>query len=105
MTSPNPYDQATGRAGEAKPPLTAGFETIERLLQEYRETGRSHTLAGWVSGVKRRVAECRAANPDPRSLKDLALVERAFDLAAEAVEYGIQFRPTAGSSGADGTAG
>jgi hypothetical protein len=74
---------------QTNPPKTAtptGFDTIEKLLGEFRDRGRSVTLETWNKEFAARLEAFRAANTNPVLLKQAAQIEKAFSTANKLVE-------------------
>jgi hypothetical protein len=81
MTQPADANNNT----DNNPPST-GFVTVEEVLHEFRDRGRSLTLERWAGHVKQALEKYRAANPTPRAAKDAQAVEKAFASAVELIE-------------------
>ena len=82
-TQPSPGADRAGSAAQAI--QSTGFEITERLLREY-QSGRSTTVEAWSNHIRQRLARFRASNPDARSTKEAALVERSVQLALELLQ-------------------
>lgn len=72
-------------ANQAKASST-GFELIEKLLAEFRDTGKSTTLEKWNREFQARLSELKAANANPKLLKDAVQIEKAFATASKLLE-------------------
>ena len=78
-----------------------GFKgNFEKLLAEYRDTSKSATHEKWQKEFRARLAEIRAANPNPKILKDAERVEKAYELAGKLLE---SIRPAKGGTAAKKT--
>src|SRR5207302_425135 len=82
MNQPNVANSAPQANSSPQP---TGFDILERLLHEYRDTGRSATLDRWTRQFKQRLAKFRAANK-ARSEAEVAVIERALNLSLELME-------------------
>jgi hypothetical protein len=71
---------------QAQPPPTAGFEIIERLLDEYRRGGRIPTLERWLTSCAQGLSRFRAEQPGAVAKRDAEVVGRALELAKELIE-------------------
>jgi hypothetical protein len=78
VTQTNPPKQ-----GEAVP---TGFDLIEKLLGEFRETGKSATLEKWNREFQARLEEFKAANTNSKLLKDAGQIEKAFASAGKLMD-------------------
>jgi hypothetical protein len=81
MMTPNP-----GLSGTAQPPPTAGFEIIERLLEEYRRGGRIPTLERWLTNCAQGLTRFCAEQPGAGAKREAEVVGRALELAKELIE-------------------
>lgn len=71
---------------KAQPPPTAGFEIIERLLDEYRRGGRSPTLERWLTTCAQGLSRFCAEQAGVAAKRDAEVVGRALELARELIE-------------------
>jgi hypothetical protein len=75
-----------GLSGKAQPPPTAGFEIIERLLDEYRRGRRIPTLERWLTTSAQGLSRFCAEQPGATAKRDAEVVGRALELARELIE-------------------
>jgi hypothetical protein len=69
---------------QANPPKKAestGFDILEKLLAEFRATGKSTTLETLNKQFASRLEAFRAANTSPVVLKQVAQIEKALATA------------------------
>jgi hypothetical protein len=74
------------RPVESNNPPSTGFVSIEQVLHEFRDRGRSITMERWAVQVKQGLEKYRAANPSPRAAKEVQAIEKAFAGAVELIE-------------------
>ncbi|HEY8747713.1 MAG TPA: hypothetical protein VIM11_07055 [Tepidisphaeraceae bacterium] len=68
------------------PATPTGFDLIEKLLGEFRDTGKSATLEKWNAEFAARLDAFKTANTNPKLLKDAGQIEKAFGSAARLLQ-------------------
>ena len=74
---------------QANPPKKAestGFDILEKLLAEFRATGKSATLETLNKQFTARLQAFRAANTSPVARKQAAQIEKAFATANQLMD-------------------
>ncbi len=66
-------------------PDSLGFDVIEGMLHEFRDTKKGPTLDRLTSFTEKGLAKYMAENPAAAAKKDAAVVKEALDLAKELV--------------------
>ena len=70
---------------KAASPPSLGFDVIEGMLHEYRDTGKSPSLNRLMSFSDKGLDKYLSENPSPPAQKDAALAKEALNLAKELV--------------------
>jgi hypothetical protein len=84
MTTNTPPSQAGRGAGGANPP-SLGFESIERMLHEFRDTRRSTSLEKLVTTANQQIDQYAAQQTAPAAQRDAASIKEAVELARQLV--------------------
>jgi hypothetical protein len=70
----------------ASNPPSTGFIIVEKVLHEYRDRGKSATMAKFESEVSEGLARHAAGTKQPKAAKEIQTVEKAMASAKELIE-------------------
>ncbi|HSI32802.1 MAG: hypothetical protein ACAI43_25410 [Phycisphaerae bacterium] len=71
--------------GQGGNPPSLGFEMIERMLHEFRDTKRSQSLEKLVTAANDQIDRYTAQQTAPASQRDAASVKEAIELGRQLV--------------------
>jgi len=81
-TSTTPGQRGRGAGGN---PPSLGFETIERMLHEFRDTKRSPSLEKLVSSANDQIDRYLGQQTAPASQRDATSIKEAIELGRQLV--------------------